>query len=79
MNLFRSEEHVKEWSAYDPISVESIMPVTDWAYVLGAKVFRKRLELDYFDRMDENWEDFFGRLGELGRKGSFWFTNTFWK
>ena len=55
------------------------MPVADWAYALGANLFRRRLELDYFDRMDENWEDFFGRQGELRRKGSFWFTNTFWK
>ena len=57
MNLFRSEEHVKEWSAYEPTSEESIMPVADWAYALGANLFSKRLELDYFDRMDENWGD----------------------
>jgi hypothetical protein len=72
MNLFRSEEHAKEWSRYDPMSEESIMPVTDWAYVMGAEVFRKRLEPDYFDRMDENWEDFFARLAEFGRIGSYW-------
>ena len=75
MNLFRSEEHVKEWSAYDSISEESIMPVSDWAYALGAKLFSRRLEPDYFDRLDEYWEDFFGRLAELGRKGSFWYKN----
>ena len=30
MNLFRSEEHVKNWASYDPISEESIMPLANW-------------------------------------------------
>jgi len=72
MNLFRSEEHVKEWSVYDPKSEESILPVGDWAYIVGAKLFSKRLEPDYFDRLDENWEDFYARLAKFGRTGSFW-------
>ena len=27
MNLFRSEEHVKNWSLYDPVSADAIMPL----------------------------------------------------
>ena len=73
MNLFRSEEHVKEWSEYDPISEESIMPVADWAYAVGSKLFSRRLDPDYLERVDDYWGDFFGRLAELGRTGSFWY------
>lgn len=72
MNLFRSEEHVKEWSLYDPISEESIMPVVDWVYVMGNKLFSKRLDSDYLDRVDSYYNDWYERLAELGRKGSFW-------
>ncbi len=72
MNLFRSEEHVKEWSLYDPKSEESIMPVADWVYVMGNKLFSRRLDSDYLGRVDSYWPDFFERLAELGKIGSFW-------
>ncbi len=39
MNLFRSEEHVKNWSSYDPISEEAIMPLADWALLLAGQCF----------------------------------------
>jgi hypothetical protein len=73
MNLFRSEEHVKAWSAYNPQSQEAIMSVVDWAYVVGSKLFSRRLDPDYLANMDSYWADFFGRLAELGRQGSFWY------
>jgi hypothetical protein len=73
MNLFRSEEHVKGWSEYDPISEESIMPVADWTYAVGSKLFSRRLDLDYLEKVDSYWGDFFDRLAELGREGSFWY------
>lgn len=72
MNLFRSEDHVKEWSLYDPKSEESIMPVVDWAYVMGNKLFSRRLDSDYLDSVDRYFKDWYERLAELGRKGSFW-------
>ena len=73
MNLFRSEEHVKAWSEYDPISEESIMPVADWAYALGSELFSRRLDQDYLGKVDSYWGIFFARLAELGREGSFWY------
>ena len=72
MNLFRSEEHVTGWAQYDPASHQSIMPVTDWCYALGADVFSKRLEPDYLDHIDPYFENFYGRLAELGKTGDFW-------
>ena len=72
MNLFRSEEHVKNWSEYDPISEESIMPLADWVKVFGVSVVRTRLEPDYLSHAHDDMAAFFGALAELGRSGAFW-------
>ncbi len=72
MNLFRSEEHVKNWSDYDPISAEAIMPLADWAAVFSGPLFRNRLDPDMIINTRTYWADFFARLANLGRTGSFW-------
>ena len=72
MNLFRSEEHVKNWSGYDPISEESIMPLADWVKVFSVSVVRTRLEPDYLSHAHDDMAGFFGALAKLGRSGSFW-------
>ena len=72
MHLFRSEEHVKNWSLYDPVSEDAIMPVADWAYVMRGPLFRNRLDPDILARTQEYFADFLSRLAELGRTGSFW-------
>ncbi len=66
MNLFRSEEHVKHWSLYDPASEEAIMPVEDWASVFAGRMFRNRLDPDYLSRAAEYLADFFGELAKTG-------------
>lgn len=76
MNLFRSEEHVTGWSFFKPDSYQSILPVRDWVYVMGATVFSRRFEADYLDGINhdtmEHLDDFFERLSALGRSGGFW-------
>jgi hypothetical protein len=72
MNLFRSEEHVKNWSYYDPISEEAIMPLADWALVFSGPLFRNRLEPDIIARTGEYFPGIFRTLQELGKEGSFW-------
>ena len=72
MNLFRSEEHVKNWSLYDPISEEAIMPLADWDGVLSGPLARNIFEPDYLSRLEEYYGVFFARLQALGKTGSFW-------
>ena len=72
MNLFRSEEHVNNWSQYDPISEEAITPLADWALLFGGPMFRSRLEPDNLSRTGEYMSEFFDTLHELGREGPFW-------
>lgn len=72
MNLFRSEEHAKHWSLYDPASEPAIMPVEDWAKVFAGRMFTQRLDPDYLSRVGEYRGDFAKTLfGELGRSGPF--------
>ena len=52
MNLFRSEEHVKNWSLYDPVTSESIMSLSNWAMVFSGPLHTKRLQPDYLSRMN---------------------------
>ena len=72
MNLFRSEEHVKDWSLYDPISAESIMPLSNWAKAFSGPLHRNRLQLDYLSRMGEYASELIIGLQKLGKAGPFW-------
>jgi hypothetical protein len=72
MNLFRSEEHVKNWSSYDPISSEAIMPMADWALVFSGPLFRHRLQPDCLSRTEDYFAEFFVALQKLGKTGWFW-------
>ena len=72
MNLFRSEEHVKNWSLYDPVSEDAIMPMTDWALVFSGPLHRNRLEPDFLSRIQEYRSELFLALQKLGKKGPFW-------
>jgi hypothetical protein len=72
MNLFRSEEHVKSWSLYDPVSAESIMPVANWAMAFSGPFFRKRLDPDYLARAEEYMGELIAFLGQAGLTSPFW-------
>ena len=72
MNLFRSEEHVKNWSQYDAVSAESIMPLADWALAFSGPLFRNRLAPDYLSRIQEYASQLFLSLAKLGKVGAFW-------
>jgi hypothetical protein len=72
MNLFRSEEHVKQWSLYDPVSAESIMPLSNWATAFSGPLFRNRLQPDYLSRVSEYASEMILTLKKLGKEGPFW-------
>ena len=72
MNIFRSEEHVKNWSLYNPESEDAIMPVADWAKAFSGPLFRNRLQPDYLSRSEAYMGELFGTLASMGKTGSFW-------
>jgi hypothetical protein len=72
MNLFRSEEHVRNWSLYDPASADGIMPLADYATLFSSGLFRERLQPDYLLRLAQFLPEWMATLAKLGKTGSFW-------
>ncbi len=72
MNLFRSEEHVRNWSLYDPDSADGIMPLADYATLFSAGLFRERLQPDYVMRLPQLMPEWVTTLVKLGKTGPFW-------
>ena len=46
MNLFRSEEHLRRWTQFNPDSAESIMPLADRAILQGTESRKHFLDRD---------------------------------
>ena len=73
MNLFRSEEHVRQWALFDPVSADGIRPVADFATILFVLPrYRERLVPDYLLRVAELSRDLPVALECLGRSSPFW-------
>ena len=72
MNLFRSEEHVRNWTRYDAGSVDGTMTLSDYAQLFGVSLFRERLAPDYLPRMMQLAGEWLGTLVKLGKTGAFW-------
>lgn len=72
MNLFRSEEHAKNWFRYEPDSEDGILPVADWARVFSGPLFRERLREDYLSLRPEGMAAFRRAFADLGKTGPFW-------
>ncbi|MGI8553514.1 MAG: hypothetical protein ACR2PL_22425 [Dehalococcoidia bacterium] len=47
MNLFRSEEHARAWTQFNPEYTESLQPMAVWAERFSAPLFRNRTRADY--------------------------------
>ena len=47
MNLFRSEEHARNWSGFDPEFNSMLKPVAEWADIFANPFFRERGRSDY--------------------------------
>lgn len=75
MNLFRSEEHVRNWAVYDPAAREGTRPLRDWVRVFSVDYLRKRLEPDYFLKAQDLRAGVFQALAQLGKVGPFWGTS----
>ena len=69
MNLFRSEEHVRNWSGFKPDTEEGIIPLDDLVTLFSGNYFRRRLDEDWVSRSRE----YAIELGkEFAKKGPFW-------
>ena len=71
MNLFRSEEHIRTWSDFDPATEEGIIALPDLVDLFSVKHFTRRLEPDYFSR-GLYAGDLLAALTKLGKTRPFW-------
>ena len=69
MNLFRSEEHVKNWRGFKPGTEEGINKLSDVVGLFSGSFFTRRLDPDYVSRMGDYLEELIGVLKGLG---AFW-------
>jgi hypothetical protein len=47
MNLFRSEEHARAWTQFDPATENLLQPLAAWVERFSAPMFRERGRPDY--------------------------------
>jgi hypothetical protein len=72
MNLFRSEEHIRNWAGFDPAAEGGIVPLQDMAALFSGNFMRRRLDPDYVSRNKEYLGEFFTEIAELAKKRPFW-------
>ncbi len=69
MNLFRSEEHVRNWSGFKTNTEEGINKLSDVVGLFSGNLFTRRLDPDYASRIRDYLMELIGILKEMG---SFW-------
>jgi hypothetical protein len=52
MNLFRSEEHARNWAGFNPSYVDFLQPLAYWVERFSADRHRARGAPDYISRRD---------------------------
>jgi hypothetical protein len=62
MNLFRSEEHARNWSGFNPVLEKSIKPLSFWNEIFSGLIFRSRGRSDYMswlrtDQAKKAWQE----------------------
>jgi len=72
MNLFRSEEHVRNWVRFDPATEDGIISLPDLVRFFSCEYFRRRLDPDYFSQRLTYRTELFAVLKEIGKTGPFW-------
>ena len=69
MNLFRSEEHIRNWSGFKAGTEEGINKLADVAQLFSIDFFTRRLDPDYASHMQEY---LMGLVGAVKGLGNFW-------
>ena len=72
MNLFRSEEHIRNWAQFKEGTEEGIIPLEDLLKLFSVTYFRKRLDPDWVSQSREYRKELVATLVEIGKTGQFW-------
>jgi len=72
MNLFRSEEHIRNWAGFDPATEEGIIPLQDLVKIFSGNFFRKRLDPDYASQSQQYLSEFLAEIAKVAQTRPFW-------
>jgi len=72
MNLFRSEEHVRNWSRFDPTTEQGIVKLDELVQLFSGSFAKRRLDEDYVSHMPEYWRELVNVLKEIAKTRPFW-------
>ena len=72
MNLFRSEEHIRNWVRYDPAAEQGILPLENIVTVFSEKFMRRRLDSNYASHAEEYFSEFVSVISEIAKTRPFW-------
>lgn len=72
MNLFRSEEHIRNWTRFDPATAEGIIQLPDLVKLFSGDFFQKRLSLEYVSRNRDYLGSFVAAIMEIANTRPFW-------
>ncbi|MDP6606190.1 MAG: hypothetical protein QF664_08050 [Dehalococcoidia bacterium] len=53
MNFFRSEEHARNWSQWNPEAEQQLQPLEHYAERFAGEMFRARVRPDFMSWLDE--------------------------
>ena len=72
MNLFRSEEHIRNCSCFVEGTEEGITPLPDMVKLFSGPYFSRRLDPDYVSHMHGYAREMIQVMKEIGNTGPFW-------
>ena len=72
MNLFRSEEHVRNWDGFVAGTEEGIISLADLVTLFSGNNFRRRPDPDWVSRSGEYAFEMVKTMQEIGKTGPFW-------
>ena len=68
MNLFRSEEHARNWSQFNPASEQGFISLPELAGMFGSETRRHMLDADYlsawYPQRAAERRDYLARIGK---------------
>jgi hypothetical protein len=72
MNLFRSKEHAKGWSQYEPGTEDGILSLSDAMKVMSTPRHRDRLSRTYVSDLPDTTQAFVENLQEVTANSPYW-------
>lgn len=72
MNLFRSEEHVRNWARFDPATAEGIITLPNLVKLFSGPYFRRRMDLNWVSKSRDYAREMVATMAEIGKTGPFW-------